>query len=368
MYIEKVWPSNNANYRCLMPESLANQTCALALPTPLVSTFLETHCQVGNLQRFTSRYLAGGFSLKQGRLVSRKRLSLMRLGFKRKDELAESVTLQSERYRSALQSLRKRPLTLGTLCEVHKSLDPHHHNGGRFRDVQNWIGGRSPDTAHIVPPPPENVSDLMTDWINYVNNIEQVGIEDIIMLSNQFILIHPFNDGNGRLNRAIVDALLSQIMRDEKAYISPFLFRLAHQHNGYLDAPSAIMQGQWQQVFDFWDEAIQWSINTTETLCKRLIMANSFIQKKLTLRQLSQHAATLLSHISEQPIVTPAYLSGQFGWTLLEASTAITELLECGILNEHRVKEPINTIIYDCQEIFDAWMEMDEVLFRVSSS
>ncbi|MEM5497738.1 Fic family protein [Paraglaciecola mesophila] len=365
MYIEKIWPNNNANYRCLMPESLANQTCALDLPTPLVLKFLETHCQIGNLQCFTSRYLAGGFSLKEGRAISRKRLSLMRLGLKRSDELAESVTLQSERYRCALQSLRKRPLTLVTLCEVHKSLDPHHHNGGHFRDVQNWIGGSSPDNAHIVPPPPEKVSGLMTDWINYVNDIEQISIEDIIMLSNQFILIHPFNDGNGRLNRAIVDALLSQIMRDEKAYISPFLFRLAHQHNGYLDAPSAIMQGQWQQVFDFWNEAIQWSTNTADILCKRLLNASSLIQKKLTLRQLSHQAATLLSHIAEQPIVTPAYLSEKFGWTLIEGSAAITELLECGVLNEHRVKEPHNTIIYDCKEIFDAWMEMDEVLFRV---
>ena len=104
MYIEKIWPNNNANYRCLMPESLANQTCALDLPTPLVLKFLETHCQIGNLQCFTSRYLAGGFSLKEGRAISRKRLSLMRLGLKRSDELAESVTLQSERYRCALQS------------------------------------------------------------------------------------------------------------------------------------------------------------------------------------------------------------------------------------------------------------------------
>jgi fido (protein-threonine AMPylation protein) len=196
---------------------LSLQSCSLALPEKLLASFYRGQCQFGNLQQFTARYLAGGFCLKQGRTVPRKRLALMHIGLSRSDELAVSVTTQSKQYQSAVDALSQRPLTIDILCEVHKSLDPHHFNGGRFRDVQNWIGGGSPDKVTIVPRPPEKLLGLMNDWIDYVNGNEVASIEDIIVVANQFILIHPFNDGNGRLNRAIVDVLLSQNMLNKQA-------------------------------------------------------------------------------------------------------------------------------------------------------
>lgn len=363
MYIDKVWSSNNATYQCLVPEKLSLHSCSLALPEKLVASFYRGQCQFSNLPHFTARYLAGGFSLKQGRTVSRKRLALMYIAPSRNDELAASVTRQSNQYQCAVDALSQRPLTLEILCQVHKSLDPHHHNGGRFRDVQNWIGGGSPDKADIVPPPPEKVMGLMNDWIDYVNSNEVVSIEDIIVVSNQFILIHPFNDGNGRLNRAIVDALLSQNMLNQQAYVSPFLYRLAHQHAGYLDAPSAIMQGHWGQVFEFWQEALLWSTQLGEAMNALLLEANKRLNHKLTLRQVSSNARALVDHLGSQPIVTPGYLFSRFGWPVSTGLAAINELLEFGILSQHRVKQPHNTVIYDCQEIFDAWMKMDEALF-----
>lgn len=363
MYIDKVWPSNNAAYRCLVPEKLSLQSCSLVLPEKLVASFYRGQCHFGNLQHFTARYLAGGFCLKQGRTVSRKRLALMHIDSSRNDELAACVMIQSDQYQCAVDALSKRPLTLEILCDVHKSLDPHHHNGGRFRDVQNWIGGGSPDKAHIVPPPPEKVLGLMNDWIDYINGNEVASIEDIIVVSNQFILIHPFNDGNGRLNRAIVDALLSQNMRNQQAYVSPFLYRLAHQHEGYLDAPSAIMQGHWQRVFEFWQEALLWSTQMSDVMNAMLLQASKQLNHKLTLRQVSAHARVLIEHLGCQPIVTPGYLFSHFGWSSTTGLAVINELLEFGILSQHRVKQPHNTVIYDCHEIFDGWMKMDETLF-----
>ena len=40
---------------------------------------------------------------------------------------------------------------------------------GRFREVQNWIGGPSPREAAYVPPPPDHVGRLMDDLLRFAN-------------------------------------------------------------------------------------------------------------------------------------------------------------------------------------------------------
>jgi hypothetical protein len=145
--------------------------------------------------------------------------------------------------------------------------------------------------------------------------------------------------------------------------VSPFLYRLAHEHGGYLDAPSAIMQGHWQQVFEFWQEALLWSTKMSDAMNALLLEASKGINHKLTLRQVSSDARALIDHLACQPIVTPGYLLLHFGWPVTTGLAVINELLEFGILSQHRVKQPHNTVIYDCHEIFDAWIKMDEALF-----
>ncbi|TDF37345.1 filamentation induced by cAMP protein fic [Alteromonadaceae bacterium M269] len=362
MYLEKIWPTNQEKYSCLVPEKMTDESCTQNVDEGIASGFLDVRCDRGNHQRFTSRYLGGVCSLREGRGLSRKRLGLMQLGLARTDELAEAVVSQTGRYLQAVDMLKTAPLTLDRLFEAHQLLEQHHSKAGQFRTVQNWVGGKSPDKAHIVPPPPEFVVDLMQDWLEYVNSKPQKDIEDIILISNQFILIHPFNDGNGRLNRALVDAFLSMSVA-ENAYISPFLFRVAHQHQGYLDTPNAIMEGQWEKVFDFWERALTWSTEMSGILNQLQGLASAKITRKLTLRSVSRDAMKLIEHLYVQPIITLDYLFEALGWSPLQSNAVTQELMDFGILNKHRLREPQNAIIYDCPDILDAWQKMDEVVF-----
>jgi hypothetical protein len=85
-------------------------------------------------------------------------------------------------------------------------LDGQH--AGKFRDVQNWIGGSdySPRGAIHVPPPPELVPELMEDLFVFCNRTDVPIMAQAAIAHAQFESIHPFTDGNGRIGRALIGA------------------------------------------------------------------------------------------------------------------------------------------------------------------
>ncbi|MDP4332555.1 Fic family protein [Curtobacterium sp. A7_M15] len=80
---------------------------------------------------------------------------------------------------------------------------------GRWRDVQNWIGGgATPRLARHVPPPPALVPELMDDLFEFLHRDDLHPIAQAAIAHAQFESIHPFTDGNGRIGRALVAAVL----------------------------------------------------------------------------------------------------------------------------------------------------------------
>ena len=66
-------------------------------------------------------------------------------------------------------------ITEGLLLEIHRRLligTRLEEHGGHYREVQNWIGGSSynPCSAAFVPPPPENVPELMADLCAFASD------------------------------------------------------------------------------------------------------------------------------------------------------------------------------------------------------
>lgn len=105
-------------------------------------------------------------------------------------------------------------LELGRVLEAHRMLmesDPTERDyAGRLRDVQNWIGGSdySPRGSLYVPPPPETVADYMSDLLAFANRDDMSVLAQATVVHAQFESIHPFTDGNGRIGRALINAVL----------------------------------------------------------------------------------------------------------------------------------------------------------------
>lgn len=108
----------------------------------------------------------------------------------------------------------ERRVTLDMLTSAHRRLmrdDPNEAEyAGRVRDVQNWIGGsdHSPRGALYVPPPPEAVDRYLDDALAFTSREDIPALAQAAIVHAQFESIHPFTDGNGRIGRALVNAVL----------------------------------------------------------------------------------------------------------------------------------------------------------------
>ncbi len=135
----------------------------------------------------------------------------------------------------------KQPLNEERLFGWYAALFPTGRSGMHKIDVacyrtgvmQVVSGPMGKEKIHFEAPAPEEVKknmDIFINWFNNVSNIDSVLKSAIAHF--WFIIIHPFDDGNGRIARALSDLLLafsdnssqryyslsSQILVERKAY------------------------------------------------------------------------------------------------------------------------------------------------------
>lgn len=102
-------------------------------------------------------------------------------------------------------------ITEASLLSAHRVLiAPEWEKAGRFRTIQTWIGGSdyTPLNALYVPPPPELLPELMADLLAFVARGDLPILVQAALAHAQFVSIHPFVSGNGRIGRALVAAIL----------------------------------------------------------------------------------------------------------------------------------------------------------------
>jgi len=119
-----------------------------------------------------------------------------------------------------------------TLKFIHKIMlyDMGSKDLGSYRKFQVWIGNanRPIEKATYVPPNPEEVPELteklLTKWRNGYDklaNTDKKGliIEEIAKFHNDFLAIHPFLDGNGRVARFILNQQVSELLNIQRRII-----------------------------------------------------------------------------------------------------------------------------------------------------
>ena len=124
-------------------------------------------------------------------------------------------------YRDALNIIHESfdaiPITQNYVLQLHKILYSHMNNpmAGRTKSVQNYISATYPD-GHVetlftpLAPyeTPEALDRICEEYNRVIGNMEVEPLIVIPIFIHDFLCIHPFNDGNGRMSRLLTTLLL----------------------------------------------------------------------------------------------------------------------------------------------------------------
>jgi len=115
-------------------------------------------------------------------------------------------------------NLNREPLTLERLHGWHNCLFENSYNGlhkinvASFRkddDMEVVSGAIGFEKVHYRALPVEQIKDDIKNFLEYCNNSEENIYIKSAITHLWFVSIHPYDDGNGRISRAITDYLLS---------------------------------------------------------------------------------------------------------------------------------------------------------------
>lgn len=115
------------------------------------------------------------------------------------------------------ESFEAIPLSQNYILQLHKIMYSHMNNpmAGRTKNNQNYITAKYPD-GHIetiftpLAPyeTPEALNRICEEYNRVIGNMEVEPLIAIPIFIHDFLCIHPFNDGNGRMSRLLTTLLL----------------------------------------------------------------------------------------------------------------------------------------------------------------
>jgi len=81
---------------------------------------------------------------------------------------------------------------------------------GSYKVEQNYIGDERRERIYYVPIAPEQLGPAMGELVRYINESTMRPLICTAIAHVEFEALHPFEDGNGRIGRAIAEKALSQ--------------------------------------------------------------------------------------------------------------------------------------------------------------
>lgn len=241
----------------------------------------------------------------------------------------------------SVEELKQLPVSLRLMKETHARLlagvRGEHKMPGEIRTSQNWIGGSSIRTAHFVPPPHEEVLELIFDWEKCWHNtsLNIPVLIKIAIMHYQFETIHPFLDGNGRIGRLLITLQLMErkFLTKPVLYISDYF----EQHRqSYYELLDRVRQ---HNSLEDWVRFFLEGIVMTSTKGKQkfehiITLREQYEQKISTLGRKVPRARQLLLYFFSQPIVSVKDVSKVLEISFKAGGDMVADLVDLGILQE----------------------------------
>jgi len=252
----------------------------------------------------------------------------------------EEVVNYVEAMTWGLERLRALPISTRLMCEIHRRLMAgvrgRERSPGEVRKSQNWIGrsGSTIETADFVPPPPEELADLLADWERFVHEEPEMPLlVQNALLHSQFETIHPFLDGNGRLGRLLLVFFLVTHGRlpAPLLYLSSYL---EQRRQDYYESLQAIRESgdplPWVELF----------LKAVETQAGDAVQrAQQILELRDRYREIAAtrgtpNALALVDVLCENPVVTTRSVEAALGVSRPTTLRLLKRMEDQGVLEE----------------------------------
>ena len=151
-------------------------------------------------------------------------------------------------------------------------------NVGKYRteDMQVVSGAMGKEKLHYQAPAAARVLDEMERFISWINGNEEIdAVLKAAIAHLWFVSIHPFDDGNGRITRALTDMLLARSEQCRKRFYS-ISAEIKVMQKGYYDVLEKTQRGngditEWLLWFlRCFEQALDATENTVATVMRKV--------------------------------------------------------------------------------------------------
>jgi len=266
-----------------------------------------------------------------------------------------SYTVQSDSLIEILVDAKtnKKPLNKQRILSWHRALFPLGNSGlrditiGAYRtdleDMQIVSGAWNKEKIHYLAPQSKDLDKLMDDFLTWLNQDNDLNtIYKAIVAHLYFVLIHPFDDGNGRIARAITDYILAQShLANVNFYsIATIIYKKRKEYYEVLDKVCVNIN----QDINLWmvwfikllEESIDDTLIKIETVKTKTIFWDKYINTKLNTRQ-KKVILKMLSYLPEEfkgGMKVQKYMNIT-KTTRITASRDLSDLVQKGIMISH---------------------------------
>ena len=358
-YETQIWQKDQQSYQAYVPDVLADKAFLASLRLQTAQEQLNKNAIDKVHQGFFIRYLAGSVSLREGAKVSHKQLALCSIGIPNTEPLVQQLWSQMHNFQRGCAFAKtlfgqSGAWNKSALLKLHKVLAPEVKNKGQFRSTVCWIGGKTPTQARFVAAQPTRIEPLMEDWVEYIRSHIPLGLEALLLAYDQFLVIHPFSDGNGRVSRVFLDAGLSYLRTGY--WLHPLFFRLANSAKNYINAHNAYQRDELEPWLNYWEDAFEWLVAKQQLIASALEGCEQEFQRALVCTAVPKGWAELVHQLYSTPII-----SMETAHRYLDAATL---MLQLGLLEVKQVASMGNTTVLECPQIFKLWQQWEDILLR----
>jgi Fic family protein len=256
----------------------------------------------------------------------------------------EEVTNYLRAYRLVRDNLRDPnglPISARLLCDAHRLLLDGVRGAGKqpgeLRRSQNWIGGTRPGNAVFVPPPADHIADLLRDLERFIHTDAPAlpPLVNIALVHAQFETIHPFLDGNGRIGRLLIAALLEHwgLLPEPLMYLSGYLKQ--HQMEYYRLLSVIRTEGNWEDWISFFLAGVSTAATEAErSIIEIASLLASHRRQLLESPKAGPASYRLFELLPMMPRFTVERARQKLGTTFPTANAAVKTLVDLGVVAE----------------------------------